>query len=120
MRAVHICVLTLGLALIVCSWVELRRVREYRTSVKETQRKVVERDQRRLRLLRQFNATVTEFPSAQADVSELDGVGGLERGWWVVSAIGAGVFVAGLVAILMSERLRRRPAANNVLEATAG
>jgi hypothetical protein len=120
MRTIHICVTALGLALLLCSWVELTRVRQYRIAVKQVQQKALEKDKYRIRELRRFNVTVTEFPSMEAILSELDAPSGLERGWWVASGIGAAVFAVGLVGMFRAERLRRKSTANNVLEATAG
>jgi hypothetical protein len=80
----------------------------------------VQKDEHRIRELRRFNVTVTEFPSMEAIVSELDAANGLETGWWVSSGIGAAVFAAGLLGILQAERVRRKSSANHVLEATAG
>ncbi len=120
MRTIHICVTALGLALLLCSWVELTRVRQYRTAVKQVQQKAVQKDEHRIRQLGRFNVTVTEFPSMEAILSELDAARELERGWWLALLLSGGVFVTGLVGILQAERRRRRPTANNVLEATAG
>jgi hypothetical protein len=108
MRTIHLFVTTLGLALTLCSWYGLARVHQYRVTVKQVQTKAVEKDQHRLRDLRRFNVSVTEFPSMEAILSELDAVSGLERGWWVVSGIGGAIFVAGLVGLVQSERLRRK------------
>jgi hypothetical protein len=120
MRSIHICVTALGLALVLYSWVELARVRQYRIAVKQVQQKALQIDEHRIRDLHRFNVTVTEFPSMEAILSELDAASGLERGWWVASGIGAAVFAVGLAGILQAERLRRKSAANKVLEATAG
>jgi hypothetical protein len=119
MRAIHLFVMTLGLALIFCAWVELARVGQYRDLVKQVQTKVVEKNQHRLRDLRRVNVTVTESPSMEAILSELDAVSGLERGWWLVFGIGGAVLVAGLVGFVQPRCLFCKTAANKSLQATA-
>jgi hypothetical protein len=119
MRTIQLIVITLGLALTLCCWLELRWIHEYQVTVKQVQTRALEKDEQRLRLLRRFNVNVTEYPSMQAIVSELDAASGLERGWWLVSGIGGAAFVAGLVGLVQSERLRRKAAANKSLQATA-
>jgi hypothetical protein len=115
MRIIFISVAALGLALIVCAGTELSRISQYRATVRQVQAKVAERDQNRLRELRRFNVAVTEFPSMDAILSELDTVGGLEKGWWVVLAAGGGVCMAGVVGLAQAERLRRASANNLVV-----
>jgi hypothetical protein len=119
MRTIHVFVTILGLVLTLYSWVELTRVHQYRVTVKEVQTKAVEKEEIRRRELRRFHASVIEFPSMEAVVSELDAVSGLERGWWVVSGIGGAVCVAGLVGLVQAERLRRKGTTNKSLQATA-
>ena len=116
MRTIYIGLMVVGLALLLCSWIELARIEHYGAVVRKVQQEVVRKDEHRLRLLRQSNVNVTQFPSMEAVVSELDGAKGLERGWWLGSGISVVIFAAGLVSLVQVERLRRKIVANKVME----
>ena len=108
MRIISLTVVCLGLMLVVCPMIEVARVRQYGSIVKQVQ--VTSRTYERLVTdLRQYHRDVLMPPSLTTVVSQLDAVSGLERGWRAVSAAGVAVVLTGLAGLLIEKLKKVQP-----------
>lgn len=121
MRTIQIIIACLGLSLAAISCFEVARIRQYRLVVSQVRSEALRMYQHELDTLRErYRHNVLTAPSMETVLSGLDGVGNLENGWWVVSGIGAVCCFCAVLSFALGERQRRRGAANNMLETTAG
>jgi len=114
MRTIRVIIFCLALALIGYSCLEIVRVRQYCTTVKQVQLATSDRLNRMHEDLRQRGLNITATIPLGGDLSDLDSVKSLEPSWWVVLSLG--------VAMLLTEALGfviATMTANKALQATA-
>jgi hypothetical protein len=103
----------LGLFLVVLSRQEMAQIQRYCAVVAQLKTTAI----RMYADERLTHHSYVTSPSMESVLSELDSAAHLERGWRIVSWIGAAVCLSGFAALIYSEWLRRRPPAENPLEA---
>ncbi len=116
MRFIHIIVICLGSALIVCAAFQIGRVRQYCSVVKQVQEANSRETSVLLRSLRQANINVTVVRPEGSRLPELDAVARLEGAWWLILGLGSGVVVLGALGLAWE---RRQPIGNEPLLASA-
>jgi hypothetical protein len=116
MRITNVVTLCLGLTLVVFSSFEVARIRHYCSVVKDVQAATKDRIGVLQEGLRRQHVNVTMPVPIGGDLSELDAIATLERGWWVAFGVGVAISAVGTAGFA---RARRHPASNNTLQTTA-
>src|SRR6516165_403606 len=112
MRIAYITVTCLGLFLLVLSREELAQVQRYCAAVAQVKTTAIRMySDEKLR-----NHSYMSSPTMETVLSELDSAHNLQRGWGVVSWVGAAASNAGMASLAFSEWLRRRQPAEELQE----
>lgn len=104
MRIIYITLACLGLFLLLLSRQQIAQVQSYSAATAQVKTTAIRMySDEKLR-----NHSYMTSPSMETVLSELDSAHNLQKGWALVSWIGAAVSIAGLASLAYTEWLRRR------------